>query len=186
MIYGGSAFSYAHDADFQHLAYSVKRWQEIINEYYTKYKGLKKWHDELVQAVTLTNQLVMPTGRVYKFQPFAHPSRGLIWPRTKILNYPVQGLGADLVAIARVTLRKRMLKQGITEALLVNTVHDSIDIDTPEHLTYNICSLVNDSVEAVPDNFHRLFGKPFNLPLVAEVFYGPNLKEMEKYENYSP
>lgn len=127
----------------------------------------------------------MPTGREYHFQP-VETKYGMKWPRTQILNYPVQGLGADLVAIARVTIFKRLVKQNLLkQALLISTVHDSIDIDVDGDigLCYNICSLVKSAIEDVPVNFERLFGVPFDLPLNAEINYGLNLSELKEYKD---
>lgn len=163
-------------------------WQKVIDEFYTKYAGIRKWHDWLVQEVMDKGKLVMPTGREYEWKPFLRPDGSVKWPRTQILNYPVQGLGADLVAIARVTIRKRLMKQGLTKSvLLFSTVHDSIDLDVDGdiRLCYNICALVNKAIEDVPTNFYRLFGVPFDLPLKAEVAFGPNLKDLTEYASNS-
>ena len=93
LIYGGSAYSYAHDPDFFSVGYSERQWQKVIDEYYTKYKGLKKWHDELLIIAMKQGFIEIPSGRYYFFRP---NERGQ-WPLTTIKNYPVQGFGADFV-----------------------------------------------------------------------------------------
>jgi DNA polymerase I-like protein with 3'-5' exonuclease and polymerase domains len=108
----------------------------------------------------------MPTGRCYTFQ-----SKNGEWPRTQILNYPVQGLGHDLMAIARVSLRKRLLKNNL-KSLLISTVHDSIVLDCPEKEVDNCVQLVRDVFRDIPDNFKRLFGVEFNLPMRVEIEVG--------------
>jgi DNA polymerase I-like protein with 3'-5' exonuclease and polymerase domains len=126
-------------------------------------------------------RIEMPTGRVYKFEPEVKYGK-VKFPRTKILNYPVQGLGADLMALARVSLRNRLKdKEGV---LMVNTVHDSIilDVDINKISCYNISKIVNDCFTDVPKNFHKLFGQEFNLPMRVEIQVGPNWKDMEVYE----
>jgi DNA polymerase I len=185
LIYGGQAFTYAGDPDFTHVSRDTNFWQDVIDEYYNKYKGLATWHKSLVEQVKATGRLVMPTGRIYEYKPFVRPDGSVKWHRPIILNYPVQGLGADLVAIARVSLRKRLIKQGLLgpKVLLQSTVHDSIDIDVdndPE-LIYNISETLQKCVADVPVNFQRLFGKEFNLPLHAEVAYGPNLEDLKDF-----
>ena len=171
LIYGGSAYSYANDPDFASVSLSEKYWQTVIDQFYEKYSGLKKWHTSLMQEATTKSCVTLPTGRVYYYEP--KQQRGeLVWPRTTILNYPVQGLGADIMAIARVSLHTRLKRLAIPEVKLVNTVHDSIILDVPDELTNQMSNLILDVFEAVPKNFEKLFGVPFNLPMKAEVEFG--------------
>ena len=180
LIYGGQAYSYAHDSDFNFISKDVKYWQEVIDAFYYKYKGIRKWHEELVQQVLKTGRLVMPTGRTFVWDRLDVAKR--LWFHTpKILNYPVQGTGADLVAIARVTMHRRLAKAGI-KVLFISTVHDSIDIDlNPCYNIYEACKIVEQSIKDVPINFERLFGIPFDLPLSCETSFGPTLKNTISY-----
>lgn len=180
LIYGGSAYSYAMDPNFKDIG-DEKFWQKVIDQFYNKYEGLHLWHDTIVKTAMRDRQLVMPTGRVYKYEPKI--SYGKVkWPRTKILNYPVQGLGADLMAIARVSLRNRLKKYNKLDLKLINTVHDSIIIDfdnlkiDPQELVNLVDACFND----VPKNFQKLFGKEFNLPMRVECEIGMDWKNMEK------
>jgi len=188
LIYGGSAYSYAHDPDFTTVSSSEKYWQDVIDEYYNKYKGIALWHKHLVEEVQTKGRLVMPTGRMFPF-PRLEVIKNLAKWRPKILNYPVQGTGADLVAIGRVALRRRIKKLELP-VLFQSTVHDSIDldIDNDVDLCYNICSIVEKAINDIPLNFKRLFGVEFNLPVGCEIGFGPNLKDLTKYDakNYHP
>lgn len=180
MIYGGQAYSYAHDSDFSHISKDEKFWKNVIDEFYVKYRGIAKWHDSLVREVLGSGQLVMPTGRVFEFDRADVAKRTFFW-RPKILNYPVQGTGADLVSIGRVTMWKRLKKAGLP-VLFQSTVHDSIDLDTHPKVCYNsVCKIVKQSIEDIPINFFRLFGINFDLPISCEIGYGQNLKDLTPY-----
>lgn len=178
LIYGGSAYSYANDPNFTNVSKSESFWQEVIDAFYQKYSGLAKWHKDVVASVMRDRELVMPTGRVYKYEPEIKYGK-VKWPRTKILNYPVQGLGADLMAIARVSLSNRLKdKDGIK---LINTVHDSIILDFDSKIWDNnsIVSLVDKCFTDIPANFEKLFGVNFNLPMRVECQVGPSWGNME-------
>lgn len=177
LIYGGSAYSYANDPDFKHLG-GEKYWQKIIDSFYNKYNKLYEWHESIYKEAKVKQQLTMPTGRIYKFIPEINGDR-VSYPRTKILNYPVQGLGADLMAIARVSLHTKLKdKQDIK---MVNTVHDSIILDFNSKLWDNkvLVSIVDQCFTDIPDNFTKLFGKTFNLPMRVECQIGPTWGNME-------
>ena len=180
LIYGGSAWAYVYDPDFNWISKDPKYWQRVIDAFYDKYKGIQRQHIVWVQQATLNGQLVMPTGRFY---PFERDAKGN-WPRTKILNYPVQGLGHDLMAIARVSFKRRLDSADFSDIRndikLVSTVHDSIVVDTrPEHIG-RISNCLESVFRDIPRNFERLFGVVFNLPLEVEIKVGNDLFNMEE------
>lgn len=176
LLYGGSCWSFAKDKDFNWISKDADFWQEVIDGYYNKYQGIAVWHDRIVQDAARDGKLVMPTGRVYTYQPYWKRDQW-VWPRTTILNYPVQGLGQDLMAIARVSAYRR-----VDQGLFINTVHDSIVLDISGELCDNVCRILDQVFKDIPKNFERLFGVEFNLPMKAEIKYGPNWAEMEKWE----
>ena len=153
-----------------------KFWQKVVDEFYAKYTGLANWHTSLMQEATTTGMLRMPTGRIFKYHPTER--RGdLVWPRTTILNYPVQGTGADIMCIARVSFARRFKAANITGSL-ISTVHDSIVVDVADNEVDRVCKMFHEVFNDIPMNFKRIFGKEFNLPARCEVEYGRNLKEM--------
>lgn len=178
LIYGGSAYSYANDPNFKDIG-GEDFWQGVIDQFYGKYSGLRDWHNKIFNDAKRDRKLVMPTGRVYNYEPEIKYGKEQ-WPRTKILNYPVQGLGADLMAIARVSLKNRL--KGLEDIKLVNTVHDSIiiDFDSTKHDSVQLVTLVDKCFNDVPMNFKKLFGKEFNLPMRVECEVGKDWGNMEK------
>lgn len=178
LIYGGSAYSYANDPNFKSIG-GEEFWQGVIDQFYAKYKRLGEWHNNLVAQAKRDRKLVMPTGRIYGYEPEISYGKEK-WPRTKILNYPVQGLGADLMAIARVSLYNRT--KHLEGFKLVNTVHDSIiiDFDSNVHDSLELVKLVDKCFNDVPANFKKLFGVEFNLPMRVECEVGPTWGDMKK------
>lgn len=177
LIYGGSAYAFSVDADFALCGFSQKKWQDIIDKFYEKYKGLYAWHTKIVQDVIQYGKLVMPTGRIYKYEPYLNHRGERTWPRTTILNYPVQGLGADIMTIVRVDFYNRLLGLNL-QAKIINTVHDSIVVDCPKKEVDTITDLFYNIYMDVPKNFQKLFGVEYNLPLTNEISVGPNLKDL--------
>lgn len=178
LIYGGSAFSYAHDPDFTGVSSSVKFWQKVIDQYYEKYYGIRRWHDSLLQVVKKQGFLEIPSGRHYQFQP-VFKYNDWKWPETTIKNYPVQGFGADLVMLARIEFA-RLLRKSKLEACIVATVHDSIVVDTPSKNVVAVAQLLKQAVESVPELCKQEFGYAFSLPLSCEIQTGPNKLDMKE------
>lgn len=160
-----------------------KFWDDIIEQFYNKYKGLHKWHISLLNTVVSTGKWVNPTGRIYTFERQKNPwTQSLEWPRTQILNYPVQGLAADMMALVRVLLHAQLVASDLIGSVKqIATVHDSILLDIPAELCYTIGMMVQKAFDDTPAAFEALFGVPFDLPYRCEITVGPNKKDMTKW-----
>lgn len=177
LLYGGSAYSYANDPEFMPISKSEKYWQDVIDAYYDKYKGIKKWHVKLIREAVETGKVVSPTGREYRFQMYNGSYKD-----TQIKNYIVQGTGADIMALARVSFFNRLKKLNYKDCLLVNTVHDSIVLDCKAEYLEIIGQTLHEVFRDIPANFKKLFGSEFNVPMTCEVLYGDNWEEMKEFK----
>lgn len=178
LIYGGSAYSYSVDPDFVDVSTSSKFWQGIIDATYAKYTGLGRWHESIVTEAIDTGKVAILTGREYNFVPKIIRGERK-WPRTQILNYPVQGLGADVMAIIRVILY-RLLKAQCPQALMVCTVHDSVLIDVPNEYINQVVELCYLTFDQFPAFWAKVFNCNFNVPLRVEVQVGDNWGQMQE------
>lgn len=177
-----AAWSFAHDPNFNHVSKDPKYWQKVIDGFYTKYERLFiGWHKELMKEVEDTGKLVSVDGRIYNFEPYEKKGEWKL-PKTKIYNYPVQGLGAFLVMLSRISLWNRVRAsalKGPVYTKFVNTVHDDIWLDTSMseikgidkhgNSCYNICTEIKNVFEDLPANFKRTTGKDYNLPTKFEI-----------------
>jgi len=91
-IYGGGAYSFAHDPDFMPVSTSEKYWQDVLDAYFKKYKGIKDGHTRDIRQVMRTGELEIPSGRFYTFSPIKN-KYGSGWPETTIKNYPIKYSG---------------------------------------------------------------------------------------------
>ena len=180
LIYGGSAYSYANDPDFTGVSSSTKFWQNVIDEYYNKYKGIKAWHDLIIELAKKQGYLEIPSGRYYEFLP-KQTSYGPKWHEQAIKNYPVQGFGADLVMLARIEFFKT-LQESQLEALFIQTVHDSLVVDCPTKNVDRIANMLQESVAKVPQLCYTNWNYKFSLPLTSEILVGPNKKDLKEYK----
>lgn len=182
LIYGGSAYSYANDPEFKDVSTSVEFWQEVIDAYYAKYRGMANWHKGLIEQVKRDKKYTLPSGRYFPFMP-EKGYGGFEWPITKIKNYPCQGFGADLVMLARLNMRRSIIAADLQEdVLLVSTVHDSIVVDARTEYSDWAARELLASVENVPALCKQVWGCNFDLPLTGEVQYGMNKGEMSDYK----
>lgn len=181
ILYGGGAYSFANDPDFTATSTSVKYWERAIEAFYEKYKGVKDWHETLIETAQREGQLEIFSGRIFPFTPLVNKWNGSMdWPITQIKNYPVQGGGADLVMLARLEASRRLKASGVVYKL-ISTIHDSIVVDCPTEFVPTVARILFDSIEAVPRLCKQVFGYDFSLPLTSEIQVGMNKKDMENY-----
>ena len=75
-----------------------------------------------------------------------------------------------------------MRKLGYENAKLINTVHDSIIIDCDNSHVDALAKTLLKVFEDIPQNFHKLFGVEFNLPMKGEVKVGKTWGDLEEYK----
>lgn len=178
-IYRGSGWAFAHDPAFSHVSSDPKFWDGIGEKFYNKYSGINECHIHWCKLVTSGKGLVGPFGREWVV-PMGRDYRGeLKIPWTTLTNYPVQGTGADVMMIARVSFARRLRASGIP-ALLISTIHDSIVVDVEQKYVHQIARLFYEVFSDLISNIKRCFGYDWVVPLGCEVKYGPDMKNMKK------
>ena len=174
-IFRGSGWSFANDPAFNHVSDSPDFWDEVNVKFYSKYKDLDRWHHKLAKLSAEHTPIVSPFGREWLVLP---KDGKLQW--TVFTNYPVQGTGADLMAIARVALWNRMRAAGL-KSLLVSTVHDDMKVDAPDNEVERVADMAIQVFKDIPANVKRLFNVTLPIPFPGEVSVGKDLLNMEKY-----
>lgn len=176
-IFRGSGWSFAHDPAFTHVSDSAKYWDDRNERFYKKYNGLDVQHKKWAQAVLNRLPIVGPTGREW-FVPVITKNGEPKIPWTQLSNYPVQGTGGDIMVIARISLRNRLLKYKMDEVKLVSTVHDSIVADCPEAQAKDVATIMHEVFNDIPDNFKRMFKYEMKVKFPCDTKQGPNLLDM--------
>jgi DNA polymerase I-like protein with 3'-5' exonuclease and polymerase domains len=178
-IYRGSGWAFAHDPAFMHVSKDPKFWDAVGEKFYSKYAGIDKCHQEWANLVTQGLPIVGPFGREW-FCSNRNKKGEFFIPWTTLTNYPVQGTGADIMALARVSFARRLKATG-WPVLLVSTVHDSIVVDCPDPaLIQPVVNLFHQVFDDIPANIERMFGVDWNVPMDCECKVGANMKDMHK------
>lgn len=179
----GPAYAYSQDNDFKGTSTSTKYWENVIEKFFEKYDGIKQHSLDLIREATTTGRVTSPCGMFWPFSPVMKYNGEMDWPRTTILNYPIQGLSAKLMEGARWEIRKKLIGEWATKypkkVLLINTVHDDVevDVDTDPEIVYNICIDLINAFRSMPTVFEKRYGIKWNVPMDGETKFGWNLAE---------
>lgn len=166
-LYGGSQGTPAQMAYFQ--------------EFFEKYTGVFSWHDRLQTEAVTFKRLTTATGRQFDFPDCQRQYNGMANYKTQIVNYPVQSVAtAEIVPLGVILLHKKMKKLSL-KSVVVNTVHDSVIIDThPDE--EDIISKIGPQclLDAQQEALDR-FGLDTYIPLDVDMSHGKNWMEQEEY-----
>jgi DNA polymerase I-like protein with 3'-5' exonuclease and polymerase domains len=176
-IYRGSAYAYSKDPDFMPVSKSIDFWQNVIDKYYTKYKDLHNTHLRYIKEATKHGKLISPFGREYYYAPKKNWRGDLVWSEPDITNWPNQGCGADVMAVARVAAFNRAKRQKL-EGKFISTVHDSIVVDAPSHTQEAWVLLLDQVFRDLPQLVTKAYDVEWNIPMLGEVSVGPNMLDL--------
>jgi hypothetical protein len=180
-IFRGSGYAFANDPEFMHVSTSPQFWDDIGEKFYAKYHQLNDKHNEWKDLVVRSSPIVGPTGRQWDISMGRDRRGNLKIPWTILTNYPVQGTGADVMMIARISFARRLKTSGIP-ALLISTVHDSIVVDTTSQYVQAVTNLFYQVFDDLVSNLNKVFGIDWQVPLACEVKVGMDMLNMKKVD----
>lgn len=174
-IYRGSGWAFSKDPAFSHVSSDPDYWDDVNKKFYRKYKGIDECHTLWAQQVVSKKPIRSPMGREWMI--YLNEDGKLPW--TVLTNYPVQGTGADIVMLARLSLRRQLRENGLS-AILVGTVHDDIRIDCPDEETDHVIECCYKAFDNVPVNIKKFWNIDVPIPFPGEVYKGRNFRDMEE------
>lgn len=181
LLYGGSAEGFYRDQRMPD--YSLKRWREIVNAFYAKYQGLKRWQDENAQIAAARGYLRNPSGRVLTFDEEVHNGIESVDVK-QVKNYPVQSASSDIMYLGMVKFIERVAELGL-KANLILQVHDSMVWDCPVEEAETLCREGIKLFRSLPQLAKEYFGWDIVVPLTGDCEVGydyGNTKEIKEEE----
>ena len=177
-IFRGSGWAFANDVEFQHVSSDPKFWDDLNDRFFSKYSGINSCHNVWKDFVLQGKSITGPFGRSWSIALSRDRYGEIKIPWTTLSNYPVQGTGADVMMFARISANTRIKKAGIPCKII--STHDSIVWDCEKKYIEEIAAICHQVFADLPENFRRMFGYHWTVPLACEVKFGPNMKDIEK------
>jgi DNA polymerase-1 len=164
--------------------FSMKRWEEIVEAFYSKYKQLKKWQDDNYKFVCKHGYLTSFTGRTYHFKKYKDKYDAWVYSRPEVCNFIVQGSSTgDIVPLAIVIVHNKLKRLGITDKVkIIMQVHDSIVFDSPPEYKDIVCATALETFRKLPEYISEYWGVDYNVPMDGEAKYSENWYSMTKWK----
>jgi len=163
IAYGLSAFGLA-----QRLDLPQSEGQAIIDRYFRRYAGVKRWLDAAVETARREGAVRTLFGRKRAIAEIRSPNPGLRQAAERMaVNTPIQGTAADIVKIAMLRV-DRELRESRLEARLLLQVHDELVLEVGESDVERLGQLVRREMAAAAS---------LAVPLEVEVGHGRSWAE---------
>jgi DNA polymerase-1 len=165
IIYGLSPFGLAQQLDIEQ-----KEAAKFINAYFTRYRGVKEYLDNIIAETRKTSMAKTLFGRIRPIPEINSPQMQLRnFAERTALNSPLQGTAADLIKLAMIRIDERLAAERF-EAKMILQVHDELLFEASVKERGKLEKLVQEEMEGV----HKL-----DVPLVVEVGVGPNWRDLD-------
>ncbi|MEN8160604.1 MAG: DNA polymerase I, partial [Myxococcota bacterium] len=163
IIYGSSAFGIANQ-----LGIAQAEAQETIDRYFERYRGVRRFLDETVEAARSEGYVRTLLGRRRYLPDLGSRNRVLRQAAERMaVNTVIQGTAADLIKKAMVEVSDALGDAGLAARMILQ-VHDELVFEVPKRELAKLTKLVRGRMEAV----HAL-----SVPLRVDVGTGRNWRE---------
>jgi len=166
IVYGISEFSLAQD-----IGVTRAEAAQYMKNYFAKYKGVKKYMDEIKLKAKEDGYVSTLLGR-RRYLPELKSSNFNIrsFGERVALNMPIQGTAADIIKIAMVNVYKRLREEKMKTKLILQ-VHDELILEAPHDEKDKACAILKEEME-------RAY--LMSVPLTVEVAAGDNWFDAKK------
>jgi DNA polymerase-1 len=163
IIYGMSPFGLSKE-----LGISRKMAKTYIDNYFARYKGVKRFIDQTIEDARRRKKISTLLGRIRLLPDINSPNKTVreFAERTAI-NTPVQGTAADFIKLAMIKIDKAFMRSNLKAAMLLS-VHDEIVFEIPPEELETAKSLVKEIMEGIWD---------LKVPLKVNMISGRNWAE---------
>jgi len=165
IMYGLSAFGLA-----KQLGIAQKEAAQFISAYFTRYRGVKEYLDNVLVETRKTGIAKTLFGRIRPIPEINSPQMQLRnFAERTALNSPLQGTAADLIKMAMIAIDRRLREEKL-ESQMILQVHDELLFEVPPKEKEPVEALVKHEME----NAYKLV-----VPLVVEIGVGPNWRDLD-------
>ena len=165
IVYGISDFGLA-----EQLGVKKSEAKEYIEQYLKKYKGIKKFMEEIPKQVKETGYVETMFKR-RRYVPEINSTNYLVrqFGNRAAMNTPIQGTAADIIKIAMINVYNELNKKKLKSKLILQ-VHDELLIETYEEEKEVVKNILKNCMENVIN---------LSVPLKADINEGKNWYEVK-------
>ncbi len=163
IVYGISAFGLS-----QNIGISKKEAQEIINEYFRQYPGIKAYMEKTIALAREKGYVETIMGR-RRYLPDINSSNANMrgFAERNAINAPIQGSAADMIKIAMINIHRELRNRNLNSWMVLQ-VHDELVFDVKRTELDTVKPLVHEWMKNA---------LPLSIPVEVDINTGENWLE---------
>jgi DNA polymerase-1 len=164
IVYGISPFGLAAQ-----LGIPQSEAKAYIERYFARYQGVQMFIEKTLAETRRSGSVRTLFGRLRPIPDIEsrNPNQRGFAERTAV-NTPLQGTAADLIKLAMIALDRKLAQRKLKTRMVLQ-VHDELLFEVPNEEKDEIAALVRAEMEGVVK---------LNVPLVADLGFGPNWRDL--------
>lgn len=164
IVYGISPFGLAAQ-----LGIPQSEAKAYIERYFARYQGVKAFIEKTLEETRRDGSVRTMFGRVRPIPDItSRNSNARGFAERTAVNTPLQGTAADLIKLAMIALDRKLTDRKLKTRMMLQ-VHDELLFEVPDHESREVEDLVRTEMEGVAK---------LNVPLVADLGFGPNWRDL--------
>jgi DNA polymerase-1 len=145
------------------LGISLAEAQRYIEQYFSRYAGVRTYMQSVIDQARSLGYVTTIMGRRRAIPEIRGTDRGVVQAAERAAtNTPIQGSAADLIKMAMVAVERRLPREHLRAALLLQ-VHDELLLEVAEPDVEATKSAVREEMEGV---------MPLSVPLRVDIGVG--------------
>ena len=142
IVYGIGAFSLAKD-----IGVTRREAEDYIHDYLKNYRGVAEYMERVVEEAKKNGYVETLFGRRRYLPELASSNFNMrAFGERVARNMPIQGAAADIIKIAMIRVRDRLLAEKL-EARLILQVHDELIVECPDAETARVEKILAEEME---------------------------------------
>ncbi len=168
LSYGMSPFGLS-----QNLGIPTGIAKEYIEKYFTRYKGVKKYMEDIVKTAQKDGFVTTLLNR-RRYLPEISAKNGTVrsFAERVAINMPIQGTASDIIKVAMINIAHRLNAEKLKTKMLLQ-VHDELIFETLKDEVTKVKKLVKEEMEGAIK---------LDVPLIANISIGANWRDLEETE----
>ena len=166
IVYGGGPFNLAET-----MGISMRRAEGIIENYKNVYPGVFSYMEFVNNFIRENGYAYTIFGRKRNLLDVYSKDRGVVSRALRQgLNFTIQSTASDILLCSLLGISRRFEEQGLS-ARPVATVHDSVEIVSPEEEVEKVLEILYDEMVNYP-TIKEVFNIHFDVPLAIDAEVG--------------
>jgi DNA polymerase-1 len=175
IVYGGSKFQLS-----EIMRIPLRKADKVIETYKEVYSGIFQYMEFIEKFIRKNKYAYSIFGRRRNLPDIESKNYAVAAKAVRQgINFTIQSTASDILVCSLIGIAKKLEERGM-KTRIVSTVHDSLEIISPDDEIDEACKIIHHEMVNYP-YIKKHFGISFDVPLEIEILIGDSFGDGEEY-----